>query len=176
MICRRGQLCSLLTAHHTPGGAQGSSQEFPSIDREINVLQYCLFSKHFVRRTSFRDVFFPFWWRSMLYSHLSLGLLLISFHSALTASQHWALTLSSSSLLMTRPNHRSLFLSIAWTMGSILVSMIPPERLTIVHIRSGPIQVVPFAVKSDIAFPCHDLRHQISWHFDLCLGQNGFQL
>ena len=30
------------------------------------------------------------------------------------------------------------------------------------HIRSGPIQVVPFAMKSDIAFPCHDLRHQIS--------------
>ena len=24
------------------------------------------------------------------------------------------------------------------------------------HTRSGPNQVVPFAVKSDIAFPCHD--------------------
>ena len=76
----------MLTAHHTPGGAQGSSPEFLSVDREINVLQYCLFSKHFVRWTSFRDVFFPFWWRSMLTSHPSLGLLLISFHSPLTAS------------------------------------------------------------------------------------------
>ena len=44
------------------------------------------------------------------------------------------------------------------------------------QIRSGPIQVVPIAVKSDIAFPCRDLRQQISWHFDLCLGQNSFQL
>ena len=44
------------------------------------------------------------------------------------------------------------------------------------HTRSGPIQVIPFAVKSDIAVPCHDLRHQISWHFDLSLGRNSFQL
>ena len=44
------------------------------------------------------------------------------------------------------------------------------------HTRSGPIQVVPFAMKSDIAFPCHDLRHQISWHFELCLGRNSFRL
>ena len=42
------------------GGAQGSSPEFLSGDREINVLQSCLFSKHFVRRTSFKDVFYPF--------------------------------------------------------------------------------------------------------------------
>ena len=41
-------------------GAQGSSPELLSFDREINVLQSCLFLKLFVPRTSFRDVFFSF--------------------------------------------------------------------------------------------------------------------
>ena len=107
--------------------AQWSTPAFLSVDREINVLQSCLFSKHFVRRTSFKDVFFPFWWRSMLSSHVVFPLGLFPFLF------NWITTLSidSSSLLMTRPNHRSLFLSITWTMGSLIVIMIPPELLCI---------------------------------------------
>ena len=95
MICRRGKWCSLLTTLQVAD--EGPSPEFLSVDREINVLQSCLFSKHSFLRTSFRDVFFPFWWRSMLSSHLSLGLLLVSFTSSLTASAPWALTLPLSS-------------------------------------------------------------------------------
>ena len=98
----------MLTVHHTPGGAQGSSPEFLSVDREISVIQSCLFSKHFVRRTSFRDVFFPFCWRSMLSSHIvfPLGLFPFIFNCITT------LSIDSSSLRITRLNHRSLFLSI----------------------------------------------------------------
>ena len=42
------------------GGAQGCSPEFLSGDREINVLQSCLFSKHFFPRTSFIDCVLSF--------------------------------------------------------------------------------------------------------------------
>ena len=126
MIYRRGEWCSLFTT--LQGGAQGSSPESLLVDREINVLQSCQFSKHFVPRTSFRYMSFPFWWRSMLSSHVVflLGLSPFIFNCMTT------LSIDSSSLLMTRPNHRSLFLSITWTMDSLLVSMIPPELLRIV--------------------------------------------
>ena len=98
--------CSLLTPLLL--AAQRSSPEFLSVDREITVLQSCLFSKHFVRRTSFKDVFFPSWWLSMLSSHVvfPLGLFPFIFNCITT------LIIDSSSLLMTRPNHQSLFLSI----------------------------------------------------------------
>ena len=98
----------VLAAHPLLLGAQGSSPEFLSVDREITVLQSCLFSKHFVRRTSFKYVFFPFWLRSMLSSHVvfPLGLFPFIFNCITT------LSIDSSSLLMTRSNHRSLFLSI----------------------------------------------------------------
>ena len=55
-------------------GIQGSSPELLAVDREINILQYCLFSKHVVSRTSFSHVFFPFRWPSMFSSHISIGL------------------------------------------------------------------------------------------------------
>ena len=88
----------------------------------------CLFSKHFVLRTSFRDVFYPFYWWSMLSSHVvfPLGLFPFVFNCITT------LSIDSSFLRMTRSNHWSVFLSITWTMDSLLVSMIPPELLTIV--------------------------------------------
>ena len=110
----------MLTAPPLLLGAQRSSPEFLSVDREINILQSCLFSKHFFRRTSFKYVFFPFWWRSMLSSHVvfPLGLFPVIFNCITT------LSIDSSSLLMTMPNHRSKFLSITRTMGSLLVSMI----------------------------------------------------
>ena len=53
-------------------GVQGSSPELLSVDREINVPQSCIFSKHFVSRTSLVYAFFPFRWMSMLSGHLSL--------------------------------------------------------------------------------------------------------
>ena len=125
---RSGILPQMSTQPYDYSIAQCSSPEFLSVDREINVLQSCLFSKHFDRRTSFKDLFFPFWWRSMLSSHVvfPLGLFHFIFNCITT------LIIESSSLLMTMPNHRSLFLSITWTMGSLLVSMIPPELMTIV--------------------------------------------
>ena len=66
-------------------GAQGYSPELLSFDREINVLQSCLFSKHFVPRTSFRDVLFFLsgGYRCCLAPLVSV-FLLISFPSPLT--------------------------------------------------------------------------------------------
>ena len=90
-------------------GAQGSYPVLLSVDRDINVLESCLFSKYFVSRTSFRDVFFPFRWLSMS-SHLSLGLPLGLFPFIFNFIT--TLSVESSSLLMTWPNHQSLFLLI----------------------------------------------------------------
>ena len=62
----------LLTILHV--GAQRSSPELLSLDREINVLQTCLLKK----KNSFEDFFqccvLSSRWLSMLSSHLSLGL------------------------------------------------------------------------------------------------------
>ena len=44
-------------AHHNPGRSSIVFLILMSVDREINVLQSRLFSKHFVSSTSFRDVF-----------------------------------------------------------------------------------------------------------------------
>ena len=155
-------------------GVQGSSPELLSVDQEINVLQCLRFSKHFVSRTSFSDVFFSFRWLSMLSSHLSLGLPLglfpfrwlsmLSSHLSLglplglfpfrwlsMLSSHLSLglplglvpfifnfitTLSvdSSSVLMTWPNHQSLFLFITWTMGSILLCLYRSSFLFLPHL------------------------------------------
>ena len=103
-------------------GDQGSSQELLSVDQEINVLQYCLFSKHFVPMTSFlRDVFFPFRQLSMLSSHLSLGIPpgVFPFIFNFTTT----IRVASSALLITWPNHRSvLFLSLEqWVAYMILL-------------------------------------------------------
>ena len=66
-----------------------------------------IFSKHFVPRTSFRDVILPFRWQSMLSSiGLPLGLFFFIFNFIT------ALSIDSSSLLMTWPSRRSLFLLI----------------------------------------------------------------
>ena len=56
-------------------GVQWSSPELLWVGPENNFLQSCLFSKHVVARTSFRDVLFPFRWLLMLSSHLSFVLL-----------------------------------------------------------------------------------------------------
>ena len=86
-------------------GAQASSPELLS---EISFLQSSQFSKHFAPVTSFSDVFFPFRWLSMLSIHLSLGLPLGLFPFLFNFIT--TLSIESSSLLMTWPNHRSLFL------------------------------------------------------------------
>ena len=86
-------------------GVQESSPELLSLDQEISVLPSFRFSKHFVPRTSFNDVFFPFRWLSMLNSHLSLGLPLGIFPFIFNIIT--TLSVESSSLLMTWPNHRS---------------------------------------------------------------------
>ena len=87
----------MLTVHHTPGWTSRIFSRTPVVGRENNVLQSCLFSKHFVRRTSFRDVFYPFYWRSMLSSHVvfPLGLFPFVFNCITTPS------IDSSFLLMT---------------------------------------------------------------------------
>ena len=104
--CMVSKMCSLLTILQV--GVQGSSPELLSVDQAINVLQSFRFSKHFVSRTSFSDVFFPFRWLSMLSSHLSLplGLFLFIVYFIITLSVDY------SSLLVTWPNHQSLFLLI----------------------------------------------------------------
>ena len=56
------------------------------------------------------DVLFPFRWLSMLSSHLSLGLPRGLFHFIFNFIT--TLSVDSSSLLMTRPNHRRLLLLI----------------------------------------------------------------
>ena len=111
--CRQGNMTGiififiahLLTIFHV--GAQESSPDRLSVDREINILQSCLFSKHFV---SFSDVFFPFRWLLMLSSHLSLGLPLGVFPFIFNFIT--TLSVDSSPLLMTWPNHQSVFLLI----------------------------------------------------------------
>ena len=73
-----------------------------SVCREINLL----YSRNICFQA--RYVLFPFRWLSMLSSHLSLGLprgLFLFILKFITT-----LSIASSSLLMTCPNHRSLFL------------------------------------------------------------------
>ena len=117
-------------------GVQGSSPELLSVDREINVLHSSLFSKHFGSITSFwyyqkeviepkwlrwldnidshlkgnntYDVLFSFRWLSMLSSHLSLGLPLGLF--IFVFNVFTSLSIGSSFLPMTWPNHRSVIL------------------------------------------------------------------
>ena len=84
-------------------GAQGSSPELLSVDREINFPQYCLLLKHFVSRTSFIDVFFLFEWLSMLSGRLSLGLPLGLFPFIFNVIT--TLSVDSYSLVMTVHRH-----------------------------------------------------------------------
>ena len=99
IFCRWSFL--LLTILHV--GVQGSSPELLSVNQYISVLQSCLFSKHFVQRTCFTDVFFlaiHFRWLSILSSHLSLGLPLGLFQSIFSCIA----TLIDSSSDMVKPS------------------------------------------------------------------------
>ena len=89
--------CSLLTI--LQARAQGSSPlnaspELMSVDREINVLQSCLLSKHFVSKTSFR--------------YIKKNYVCFSFQVAIDVVFIFITTVSvdSSSLLVRWPNHR----------------------------------------------------------------------
>ena len=75
---------------------------------------------------------FPFRWLSMLSSHLSLGLPLGRFPFIVNFIT--TLSVDSSSLPMTWPNHRSLFLLITWTMGSILLCLYRSSFLFLSHL------------------------------------------
>ena len=109
-----------------------------SVDQEFNVLPSSRFSKHFVSMTSFSDVFFPLRWLSRLSSHLSLGLPLGLFPIVYIFIT--TLRVDSSSLLVTWPNHRSLFLSLTWTIGSILLCWYMSSFLFLSHL------VTPFTI------------------------------
>ena len=95
-------------ALHTPGRSSRIFSRTPV--NEINVLKSCIFLKHFVLRISFRDLLLPFMWLSMLSGHISLDLPRSVFPFIFTFITN--LSADSSSLVMTRPNHRRLFLVI----------------------------------------------------------------
>ena len=93
-----------MAALHTPGRSSRifsrthvgwSRNKWPRI---LSILETFCFEDFF------RDVFFSFWWRSMLSSHLSLGLPLGLFPFIFNVIT--TLSVDSSSLLMTWPNHQ----------------------------------------------------------------------
>ena len=78
--------------------------------QQIYFRQTSLFSKHFIPTTSFRDGF-----RFLSDGYQCIFPLICNFITTLSVN--------SSSLLMTWPNHRSLFLLITWTIGSLLLCL-----------------------------------------------------
>ena len=117
---------------------QGHSPQLLSLESEINFLQSFRFSKHFISRTSLSDVFFPFRWLSILSSYLNLVFPFFYFPSITT------LSVDSSSLLMTWPNHRSLLLLITSTMGSMLLCLYRSSCLFLSHLVTPCIILITF--------------------------------
>ena len=122
----------LLTCSHTPSWRSRIFSRTPV----SWVRNQCppIFSvlKTYFSRTSFSDVFFPFRWLSMLSSHLSIGLPLALFPFIFNFIT--TLSVEYSPLLMTWPNHRSLFLSSLSCRGLCLIQWwlpgpIPPLKV-----------------------------------------------
>ena len=98
--------------HHSPDRCSSSIISMTPVSWARNkFVQSFLFSKQFVPRTYFRDVIFPLRGLSLLSSHLSLGLPLGLFPFIFNIVT--TISVESSALLMTWPNHRSLFLLIS---------------------------------------------------------------
>ena len=142
--------CSSHT-NHTPGRSSRIFFRTPVNWSRNQCPESSPLSKHFVPRTSFSDVFFPFRWLSMLSSHLSLGLPLglfpVIFNFITT------LSVDSSFLLVTWPNHPSLFLLITWTKGSILLCLYRSSFLFLSRLvtSAAPLTIYLHLVRSRMA-------------------------
>ena len=87
-------------------GAHGSSPEFLPVDQETMSSSLV----YFISRTAFKDVVFPFTWLAMSSSHLIIDLPLGLF--TYISNFNTTIIVDSSSVLMTWPNYRHLFLLI----------------------------------------------------------------